>query len=218
MKHNQQVDMKIVLLGNTFVGKTCLVNRFVNETFDEQKQTIGVSFGSKSITYKDQTLTLGIWDTAGQERFESISRMYYRQANVAIICYDVCDRKSFSKLQYWVDEVRENERDCLICLAGTKVDLAKNPENRKVSIDEIEKYADSIQVKYIETSAKLNLNIQKLFLTVIEDFLESETNSDSDLENLSNKNNNKKLKNDLDTLNLGEINKNNSKNSNGICC
>ncbi|KAJ6253306.1 rab gtpase [Anaeramoeba flamelloides] len=162
MKHNQQVDMKIVLLGNTFVGKTCLVNRFVNETFDEQKQ-----------------------DTAGQERFESISRMYYRQANVAIICY---------------------------------VDLAKNPENRKVSIEEIEKYADSIQVKYIETSAKLNLNIQKLFLTVIEDFLESETNSDSDLENLSNKNNNKKLKNDMDTLNLGEINENNSKNSNGGCC
>ncbi|KAJ3429008.1 ras-related protein rab-24 [Anaeramoeba flamelloides] len=211
MKHNQQSDMKIILLGNSLVGKTCLVERFVNETFDEQKQTLGVAFETKTITSKDQTLTLKIWDVARLGRGEVLPRMYYRKAKAAIICYDICDRTSFSKLQYWVDEVKENEPDCLIYLAGTKVDLAKNPEKREVFNNEIVKYADSIEVKYIETSAKLNLNIQKLFYTIFEDFLESKTNSN--LEKITNKS--FKLNDDLDILNLDETNKNNS---NDGCC
>jgi len=116
-----KVDVKVVLLGKTSVGKTCLVERFLHGKFkDNTVATVGAAFGAKKLTIKGKEITLGIWDTAGQERYESMSRIYYRSAKAALICYDLSDKKSFEKVQFWIDELVANEEGCSIYIVGTK--------------------------------------------------------------------------------------------------
>ncbi|BDA42634.1 Ras-related protein Rab-24 [Coccomyxa sp. Obi] len=119
-----KVDVKVVLLGQQSVGKSCLVDRYINSIFElTPKNTIGAAFAAKKIkVHSGRVVSLGIWDTAGAERFESLSRMYYNGAKAAILCFDPCDRKSFDKLKFWVEEVRETQPDCRIYIALTKCD------------------------------------------------------------------------------------------------
>ncbi|KAK9909648.1 hypothetical protein WJX75_005576 [Coccomyxa subellipsoidea] len=119
-----KVDLKVVLLGQQSVGKSCLVDRYINSIFENTpKNTIGAAFAAKKIkVHSGRVVSLGIWDTAGAERFESLSRMYYNGAKAAILCFDPCDRKSFDKLKFWVEEVRETQPDCRIYIALTKCD------------------------------------------------------------------------------------------------
>ncbi|KAJ6244135.1 ras-related protein rab-24 [Anaeramoeba flamelloides] len=205
---NQNVDMKIVLLGSSYVGKTCLVDRFINDRFDSStQQTVGAAFLTKIINTNDNKLVLGIWDTAGQERFESMSKMYYRKANAAIICYDVTDYDSFKKLQYWVDEVRENEKNCVIYFCGTKIDLLEDESDRTVPMEEIEKYADKMQITLFETSSKLNKNVNNLFLKISHNFIKKKNQ----------KLNSKKMGNKNSTINI-KNGKNQPNDEKGICC
>merc|ERR1711935_123637 len=117
-------DIKVVLLGKAAVGKTCLVERFVHGRFSDATSTaVGAAFGAKRVEYKGQTITMGVWDTAGSERYESMTKIYYRNAFAAIVCYDLTNKDSYARMQFWADEIMQSEPKCRIYICGCKKDL-----------------------------------------------------------------------------------------------
>ena len=126
------VDLKVVLLGKESSGKTSLSERYLNDRFfgdaetnNVYQSTIGAAYGERKIFCPEISsfVSMGIWDTAGGERYESMSRIYYRGAFAAVICYEVRNRESWDRLKYWINEVRTFERDCKIYICATKKDL-----------------------------------------------------------------------------------------------
>ncbi|KAJ3436054.1 ras-related protein rab-24 [Anaeramoeba flamelloides] len=116
-----KVDLKVVLLGSSNVGKTSLFERFLHNSFTlDSKTTIGVSFGLKTIKIDQSEIVLGLWDTAGQERFESLSKLYFRKASAAILCFNPSNRQSFHKAKFWYKELNKNETNCVVYLVATK--------------------------------------------------------------------------------------------------
>eukprot|EP00029_Vermamoeba_vermiformis_P005907 TRINITY_DN2181_c0_g1_i1.p1 TRINITY_DN2181_c0_g1~~TRINITY_DN2181_c0_g1_i1.p1 ORF type:complete len:207 (-),score=42.59 TRINITY_DN2181_c0_g1_i1:53-673(-) len=174
-----KVDVKVVLLGMADVGKTCLVERFLNGTWNQNTTaTVGAAFGAKKIMIPSSTMpiTLGIWDTAGAERYESMSRIYYRSARAACVCFDLSSKDSFKKVKFWVDELLQNEEQCAIYLVGTKFDLVTDDgEPRGVEASEVAEYAKNINaVGVFETSAKKGTMINELFQTIATHWYENE--------------------------------------------
>jgi len=145
---SQSLEAKIVVLGAAGVGKTSLLTRFINGTFLPESSvpsTVGATFLTKRLTSPDDaatTLRLQIWDTAGQERFRSISKLYYRGANAALLCYDITNERSFDDMTRWLAELRENlGDDCVIHVVGTKADVvAEDPRRREVGFERCIKY------------------------------------------------------------------------------
>jgi len=168
-----KVDVKVVLLGQHSVGKTTLVERYLNGTFKANvTATVGAAFAAKKVNIGGQTITLGIWDTAGAERYESMSRIYYRSARAACVCFDMTSTASFKKVRFWVDELLANEEQCNIYIVGTKLDLTtEDHEPRGVEPAEALTYVDSIGAKYFETSSKNGHNVDELFNTIASDWL-----------------------------------------------
>ncbi|KAJ9455884.1 Ras-related protein RABH1b [Diplonema papillatum] len=157
---------KLVVCGDTHVGKTSIITRFIYDTFDKQYQaTIGIDFLCKTMYLEDRTVRLQVWDTAGQERFRSLIPAYIRGSSVAIVVYDICERQSFLSSEKWIEEVRAERQgeDVLIVLVGNKTDKG---EARVISIDEGEAKAKELNVMFIETSAKTGYNIKTLFRKV----------------------------------------------------
>eukprot|EP00940_MAST-03C_sp_MAST-3C-sp2_P001892 g1892.t1 len=156
---------KLVLLGETSVGKTCVTIRFVkNEFFEFQEPTIGAAFLTQTITLDNTTVKFEIWDTAGQERYRSLAPMYYRGATAAIIVYDVTSPSSFEGAKSWVKELqRRGDPNCVIALAANKADLEGK---RKVSVEEGDAYASEFGIIHMQTSAKTGLNIKNLFVEI----------------------------------------------------
>ena len=157
------MDAKLVLLGSSGVGKTCIGLRFVKDTFATYSATtIGAAFLVKEVQIQHQTLALQIWDTAGQERFRAMAPLYYRGALAAIIVFALNDQTSFDKLKEWVRELSTNVDDSLVlAIAANKADL--NPDQYQVSLEAAEKYAASIGAIFFQTSAKENEGIHELF-------------------------------------------------------
>ncbi|XP_063086937.1 ras-related protein Rab-24 isoform X2 [Cavia porcellus] len=142
----QRVDVKVVMLGKENVGKTSLVERYVHDRFlvGPYQNTIGAAFVAKVMSVGDRTVTLGIWDTAGSERYEAMSRIYYRGAKAAIVCYDLTDSSSFERAKFWVKELQNLEEGCQIYLCGTKSDLLEEDRRRRrVDFHDVQDYADS---------------------------------------------------------------------------
>jgi len=162
---SKTVQYKLVLLGETSVGKSSLVIRFVKGQFHEyQESTIGAAFLTQTVVVGDYTVKFEIWDTAGQERYHSLAPMYYRGAAAAIVVYDITSAPSFGRAKTWVKELqRQGSQDVVIALAGNKVD---RESERKVSADEARKYAEENGLAFIETSAKTNINVRELFLAI----------------------------------------------------
>lgn len=141
----QSLEAKLVVLGSQGVGKTSLVHRFVKNAFippDKAQSTVGASFVTTRTHVDDTTIRLQIWDTAGQERFRSISRLYYRGAQAAILCYDVTSNKSFEDISFWLREIREYAgSDTIVQIVGTKADVVvAEPEKREVSFERCIEY------------------------------------------------------------------------------
>jgi len=160
---NTNKQFKIVLLGEGRVGKTSLVLRYTQNMFDEkQNSTVQASFQTKRLNLDGQSINLAVWDTAGQERFRALGPIYYRDANGALLVYDITDADSFDRVQNWVKELRKMlGNDIVLAIAGNKCDLERN---RVVDIGKAESYAASVGAKHYHTSAKLNKGVNELFL------------------------------------------------------
>eukprot|EP00761_Pharyngomonas_kirbyi_P012477 gb/GECH01012504.1/.p1 GENE.gb/GECH01012504.1/~~gb/GECH01012504.1/.p1 ORF type:complete len:200 (+),score=51.45 gb/GECH01012504.1/:1-600(+) len=164
----QQIDFKVVMLGNASVGKTCLLVRFLHNSFGSTTSTIGASFAVKNMEKEGSTYTLGLWDTAGLERYNSLSAFYCRNAGCAIVCYDICDRSSFEGVEKWVSTLRSSSPDpnCITVIVGNKQDLAEEGE-RAVSQDEGEKLKERLKAHaFIETSSKTGYQVEEVFDTI----------------------------------------------------
>lgn len=161
VKLTLNLDAKVVLLGDSGVGKSSIAVRYVNNTFSEAFEvTIGGGFLQQTARLSDGTnLKLDIWDTGGQERFRSLLQLYYRDASAALITYDIGVEKSLESCEYWVNELKSNEKDCILFLVGNKSDL---PE-RRLDQKRAEAFASRHGMSWIETSAKTGDNINKLF-------------------------------------------------------
>ncbi|XP_070541543.1 ras-related protein Rab-24-like [Ptychodera flava] len=175
-----RVDLKVVLLGKEFGGKTSLVERYLHDRFHGDvpyQNTIGAAFGAKKVETSRKTITMGIWDTAGSERYEAMSRIYYRGARAAIVCYDLTDISSFERTRFWVQELKTNEEHCKIYLCGTKFDLVENNKRaRQVDYHMTTDFADEIHAEVIETSSKTGYHIKDLFQKIAEDFVDDPSN------------------------------------------
>ena len=153
---------KILLIGNSNVGKSSLFLRFVDEIWKENfVPTIGVDFKIKSIKIDNKIIKLQIWDTAGQERFKSILSSYYKGANGILLLYDITNVNSFKSLSNWLIDIEKNSsKNVKKILIGNKCDLN---ELRKIPINKGKEFADTYNMKFIETSAKNNVNINECF-------------------------------------------------------
>ncbi|EQC32994.1 Ras-like protein Rab-5A [Saprolegnia diclina VS20] len=166
MASNKTCHFKLVLLGDTAVGKSCLVVRFVRDEFFEfQEPTIGAAFLTQTVSLDDgMTVKFEIWDTAGQERYRSLAPMYYRGAAAAIVVYDVTNKDSFTGAKSWVKELqRRGDPNVIIALAGNKADLEAR---RKVDLEEARQYAEENEILHMETSAKTAVNVKDLFVAI----------------------------------------------------
>lgn len=159
------VDAKIVLLGDSGVGKTSLAVRYARGIFTKTSNpTIGASFLTKTIVVDNVKIKQQIWDTAGQERFRSLAPMYYRGARAAILVYDITLLSTFERVQEWVRELQASSKEeIVLSLVGNKVDMQ---EKRAVDFQKAKEYADSIGAMVCETSAKLNTGVDAMFLHV----------------------------------------------------
>ncbi|KAL1426330.1 hypothetical protein MTO96_003344 [Rhipicephalus appendiculatus] len=156
---------KILVLGDSNVGKTCIVHRFCDERFyDTYISTIGIDFKQKIINLDGVPVKLQIWDTAGQERFRTLTTAYYRGAMGILIMYDVTNMDSFNHLSYWFRNIEENASPEVVkVLVGNKCDAT---HARQVEKDRGEKMAESFEIPFFECSCKQNVNIQEAFVTL----------------------------------------------------
>ena len=153
---------KYIVIGDSSVGKSCIVAKYLTGGFEEEfKTTIGIEFGSKDLTINDKVYRLQIWDTAGQESFRSITRAYYKNSACSFIVYDVTNKQSFLNVQDWFNECKkQTPRTVTMVLVGNKVDLE---DKREVTYEEGENFARDNSMLFYETSAKNGDNIENMF-------------------------------------------------------
>jgi small GTP-binding protein len=162
---SQTYHAKLVILGDTAVGKSCVVLRYVRDEFCEfQESTIGAAFLSHTAKLDSESVKLEIWDTAGQERYRSLAPMYYRGSAAAVIVYDITNKESFSGAKSWVKELeRRAGPNIIIALAGNKSDMESK---RNIEFEEVSAYAQENNLLHFEISAKTGANIKELFTEV----------------------------------------------------
>ncbi|XP_028319927.1 GTP-binding protein YPTC1-like [Gouania willdenowi] len=156
---------KLLLIGDSGVGKSCLLLRFADDTYTESYiSTIGVDFKIRTIDMDGKTVKLQIWDTAGQERFRTITSSYYRGAHGIIIVYDVTEQESFNNVKQWLDEIDRYACDNVSrLLVGNKSDLLSKKVVDAATAQEV---ASSLRISFLETSAKSSENVERAFLTM----------------------------------------------------
>ena len=168
MKDNENNEvLKIVLIGEASVGKTSIIYQFIDKIFQEDLQsTIGGTFNSKSIKCNNnKTLNLEIWDTAGQERYRCVTKMFYKEADVAILVYDITSKSSFEELKnYWVEQVLEaSPKNIMLVIVANKSDLI---DNEQVDEEEARNYAKKVKADFFVISAKENNSVNELFKSI----------------------------------------------------
>ena len=203
----EDFKVKIVLLGDSGVGKTNLISRFTKNMFSpNSKATIGVEFFIKTYKVNNKILKIEIWDTAGQERYKSITSVYYKGAKGAFIVYDITSRKSFDDVDKWIEEIKEKtSKDIKLIIIGNKIDLK---DERDITTNEALNKFKGMDIPFMETSALDDTNVSEVFLDLIkiiyqdiikgdndEYFFDNEKKSKAiDLNNIENTENNKKKK------------------------
>jgi small GTP-binding protein len=177
MNNEDEETLKIVLVGESSVGKTSIITQFIEKTFQDKLQsTVGGTFNSKVIRCEDlnKSLKLDIWDTAGQERYRSVTKMFYKDADVALLVYDITSKKSFEELQnYWVNQVLDNSlRKTLLCIIANKSDLI---DIEQVDEGEARNYAKTINALYFVVSAKDSNLINEMFKDIVKKYSRAES-------------------------------------------
>ena len=168
--HKFDYFFKLLIIGEATVGKTCLLLRYADDSFTQNHiTTIGIDFKTKFININNSVIKLQIWDTAGQERFRTITKSYYKDANGIILTYDISNSDSLKNIQNWMKLIEQNAEDgvCKI-LVGNKCDL----ENRVIQKEEGEKIAQDFGMKFFETSAKSDINVDEAFNCLVSMILE----------------------------------------------
>ncbi|KAK4509669.1 uncharacterized protein ATC70_006971 [Mucor velutinosus] len=180
MATRKKVLLKVIILGDSGVGKTSLMNQYVNKKFSGQyKATIGADFLTKEVMVDDKLVTMQIWDTAGQERFQSLGVAFYRGADCCVLVYDVNNNKSYESLGQWHDEflVQASPRDpdnFPFVVLGNKVDVDES--KRMVSQKRAMAFSQAKgNIPYFETSAKDAINVEQAFQTIAKNALQQET-------------------------------------------
>ncbi|KAH1149213.1 hypothetical protein GYH30_043689 [Glycine max] len=165
MSNEYDYLFKLLLIGDSSVGKSCLLLRFADDSYvDSYISTIGVDFKIRTVELEGKTVKLQIWDTAGQERFRTITSSYYRGAHGIIIVYDVTEMESFNNVKQWLNEIDRYANDT-VCklLVGNKSDLV---DNKVVDSLTAKAFADELGIPFLETSAKDSINVEQAFLTM----------------------------------------------------
>ena len=203
---------KIILIGDTSVGKTNILTKYLSDEFDpNSKATVGVEFGTKNFKIENKIVKVQIWDTAGQERYRSITNAYYKGAKGAFIVYDITKKTSFENIEKWLSDLKTNsDKNLSIVLLGNKSDLV---DKREVTIEEGKEKAEKNKFAFIETSALNGNNIEKAFTELI---MEVYQNNHEMIENQA-KVNVKVNKNSVE-LDKGKNEENNQENEGGWCC
>ncbi|MCL7049797.1 hypothetical protein MKW94_008835 [Papaver nudicaule] len=167
---NQKIDyvFKVVLIGDSAVGKSQLLARFARNEFSlDSKATIGVEFQTRTLTIDHKTVKAQIWDTAGQERYRAVTSAYYRGAVGAMLVYDMTKRQSFDHVARWLEELRGHaDKNIVIMLIGNKSDLGTL---RVVSTEDAKEFAQRENLFFMETSALESTNVETAFLTILTD-------------------------------------------------
>ena len=212
---NYDLIFKLILIGDSGVGKTNILNRYINNEFSLASQsTVGVEFGSKIIKKNDKSIKLQIWDTAGQERYKSITTAYYKGSKGALVVYDISRKSTFENVDKWIGELKTNgNKDVRIILVGNKADLE---DKRQIQTDEVAKKAEQYNIAFCETSALDGRNIEHAFdclVNEISKIVEKESTS-GELKNIQESN-----AITLDTNEEKKIDKERGKkNNNNNCC
>ena len=165
---NSDLTIKILLLGDSSVGKTCFLKRYTDNTFqDAYLSTIGFDFKFKFVTLDNgKTVKVQLWDTAGQERFRTIAKSYYKGAHGIILIYDVTNRKTFENIRKWLNQIsNEASNKISIILVANKIDCE---EERQISVEEGESLANENNLPIFEASAKDSINVEESFKFLIE--------------------------------------------------
>ncbi|XP_065884995.1 ras-related protein Rab-8A-like [Dysidea avara] len=159
---------KLLLIGDSGVGKTCILVRFSEDAFNSTFiSTIGIDFKIRTVEIDGKKIKLQIWDTAGQERFRTITTAYYRGAMGIMLVYDVTHEKSFDNIRNWIRNIEENAAaDVEKMILGNKCDLS---DSRVVSKERGQMLADEHSIKFMETSAKASINVEEAFLALAKD-------------------------------------------------
>ena len=161
---SQKISLKFLTLGDSKIGKTSILERYVNKTFkDNYLVTIGMDIRIKRLTINDNNIDIHVTDTAGQERFRSISKMSYKRSDGILVGFALNDEKTFESVSYWIDQIYENKgknSDVSVVLFGNKCD---DKEHIVVKEEEINKIKNQYNLQYFETSAKENINVKELF-------------------------------------------------------
>ena len=183
---------KILLLGDSSVGKTCFLMRYTDNTFQEiHMSTIGLDYKLKNVQLDDgKMVKIQIWDTAGQDRFRSITKNYYKGAHGIILIYDITNQKTFENVKNWINQIKEEvSNKVTIILVGNKID---DEDHRVVSTEQGEKMAKDFGLMFFECSAKSGVNIDSTFNELVKKTLENYSKVKMEGEKLKNKKGGKK--------------------------
>lgn len=210
----QSTGNKIVLLGDSGVGKTCIISRFISGQFDANvNSTNGASYASKKIEYPHlkKTLVLDIWDTAGQEKYKALTKFFYKDAAVCILVYDITRKETFDNLKnFWYSQLKENSgSNVVLGVAGNKCDLY---ESEEVKESEARQFAEEIGAIFELTSAQNNTGINELFFEVGNKYLDPNFKPSKDEDNPDGKNDKNKI-----VLKKDDVKKENKKTKRSFC-
>ena len=163
MSIKEDVILKILVLGDSAVGKTSLSLQYVENYFPESYiSTIGVEYKNKPVKLNNTNILLQIWDTCGQERYKSLSKTFMKGADGILFVYDISNKQTFDHIKDWIMESQSSNNEFKKIIVGNKIDLP--PERRKVSQEVLTKYSNDKKIQGIETSAKSGENVEKAFL------------------------------------------------------
>ena len=182
MSLNFHYLLKFVIIGDSGVGKSNILLRYIYNSFsDEFKTTVGVEFGAKNIEINNKIYRVQLWDTAGQENFRSIARAYYKNSVCACVVYDISSHESFENVQVWIDDcTKQTSKSVLLVLIGNKSDLT---DQREVSYEEGAAFAKSHKMFFLEASAKTGNNVAEIFEKSVKQIDKNIKENKYDLEN-----------------------------------
>ena len=168
-----KLSLKILLIGDSQVGKTSLLLKYTEHIFPEEHiATIGVEYKDKFIIRDNFNIRLQIWDTAGQERFHSITKNIYRNANGVLFVYDITNQESFNNIKNWIKDLQNVGNDIKSAIIGNKLDLESN---RVITREEIEEISNEHNMPFLETSARENINVNEGFDLIVNELFKDKT-------------------------------------------